>query len=115
MDRQMTINENVAKHIWHDILQCSRIPLKWCFDMRTVQVIENGTTFRVNAPFVRGWVKIQQETDGHFKVSIKPDTFGSELTYESVSSEKLISTIDRVLSQGILTENTEPQSYRVAV
>ena len=115
MERQMTINENVARYIWHDILQCSRTPLKWGFDIRTVQVIENGTTFRVNAPFVRGWVKIQQETDGHFKVSIKPDTFGSELTYESVSSEKLISTIDRVLSQGILTENTEPQSYRVAV
>lgn len=115
MERQMTINENVAKYIWHDILQCSRTPLKWGFDIRTVQVIENGTTFRVNAPFVRGWVKIQQETDGHFKVGIKPDTFGSELTYESVSSEKLIPTIDRVLSQGILTENTEPHNYRVAV
>lgn len=115
MDRQMTINENVAKHIWHDILQCSRIPLKWCFDLNSIQVIENGTTFRVNAPFVRGWVKIQQESDGHFKVGIKPDTFGSELTYKSVSSDKLISLIDRVLSQGILTENIEPMEYRVAV
>lgn len=111
----MNKNELIAKTIWHDILQCSRIPLKWCFDINNILTIENGTSFRVNAPFVRGWVKIQQETDGHFKVSIKPDTFGSELTYESVSSEKLIPTIDRVLSQGILTENTEPHNYRVAV
>lgn len=111
----MDKNELIAKMIWHDILQCSITPLKWGFDIRTVKVIDNGTAFRVNAPFVRGWVKIQQDSDRFFKVGIKPDTFGSELTYESVASDNLIPTIDRVLSKGILTENTEPHNYRVAV
>lgn len=111
----MNNDEKIAKMIWHDILQCSMKPLGWGFDPRTIQTIENGTTFRVNAPFLRGWVKIQQETDGHFKVGIKPDTFGSELTYDSVSSDKLISTIDRVLSQGIIVDNRKPTECRIAV
>ncbi len=111
----MNKNESIAKYIWHDILQNSQSPLRWRFDVSSIRVIENGTTFRVNSPFVRGWVRIQQESDGSFKVGIKPDTFGSELTYQSVTQEKLISTIDRVLSQGILTENTEPTELMVAV
>ena len=108
-------NERVAKHIWHEILQCSQTPLLWGLDPGTVKVVERGTSFKIHTKFMNGCVKIQQDNKGNFKVGIKPESFGSELTYESVSSEKLISAIDRVVREGILTDNKKHTEYYVAV
>lgn len=108
-------NERVAKHIWHDILQCSAKPLRWGFDLRTVKTIDRGTSFMVHTKFMDGCVKIQQDNKGNFKIGVKPESFGSELTYEDIPIDNLISTIDRVVREGILTDNTKPMEYRVAV
>lgn len=108
-------NERAAKYIWHEILQCSLTPLQWGFDPRTVKVVERGTSFEIHTKFMDGCVRIQQDNEGSFKVGIKPESFESELTYESVSSEELISTIDGVVREGVLTDNTKHTEYYVAV
>lgn len=111
----MNENEKICKHIWNNILQCSLKPLKWGFELRTVKTIDHGTAFMVHTQFMNGWVKIQQDNKGNFKIGIKPENFGSELTYEDIPSDNLISTIDRVVREGVFTDNTTYREYRVAV
>lgn len=112
----MDKNEKVAKHIWHEILQCSKIPLRWCINLATVKTIDNGTAFRVNTKFIKGWVEIQQKNDDDvYDVTIKPDLLGGGLHYEGITSQDLVLQIDRVLSKGVLSNNTDSQNYKVAV
>ena len=112
----MDKNEIIAKHIWHDILQCSMKPFTWGFEFRTVKTIDNGTAFRVSTKFITGWVEIQQPTDDDaYDVTIKPDLLGGGLHYEGLTSNKLVLQIDRILSEGILSDITDSQNYQVAV
>lgn len=111
----MDKNEKIAKHIWHDILQNSMKPFKWGFEFRTVKTIDNGTAFRVSTKFITGWVEIQQTDGDVYDVTIKPDLLGGGLHYEGLTSDKLVLQIDRVLSEGILSDNTDSQNYKVAV
>lgn len=111
----MDKNEKIAKHIWHDILQCSTKPFTWGFEFRTVKTINNGTAFRVNTKFISGWVEIQQTDDDVYDVTVRPDFLEGGLHYEGITSDKLVLQIDRILQEGILSENTESQNYKVAV
>lgn len=112
----MDKNEKIAKHIWHDILQNSIKPFTWGFEFRTVKTIDNGTAFRVNTKFIKGWVEIQQKNDDDvYDVTIKPDLLGGGLHYENITSDKLVLQIDRVLSEGVLSNNTDSHDYQVAV
>ena len=107
-------NEEVAKHIWHDILQNSKIPWTWGLEFSTVKTIKCGTAFYVRAT-ISGWVKIQQDVKGSFNIGFKPDGFGSYLTFDNLNSQEVISTIDRIVKEGVLLENIEPKEYKVAV
>jgi len=112
---KLTINdESTAKHIWHDILQNSMKPFGWKFEFNSVSTIPNGTSFKVNANYVVGMIKIQQKENNAFDVTITPDNFG-DLLYEDVTAEDLVSVIDRVLTQGIFADNRESTEYRIAV
>lgn len=112
----MDKSEKIAKHIWHDILQNSKKPFKWGFEFRTVKTIDNGTAFRVNTKFMTGWVEIQQKNDDDvYDVRIKPDFLEGGLRYEGITSDKLVLQIDRVISEGILSDNTDSHDLKVAV
>lgn len=112
----MDNNENIAKHIWHDILQCSMKPFKWGFEFRSVKTIDNGTAFRVSTKFISGWVEIQQKNDDDvYDVTVRPDFLEGGLHYEGITSDKLVLQIDRILQEGILSDNTDSQNYKVAV
>lgn len=113
MERQDTINECVAKHIWNDILQCSMKPFAWRFEFKSVKAIENGTSFRVNANFIIGLVEIRQ-TGSCYTITIKPDNYGGSLIYEDITADNLVSTIDRVVREGIIVDNTQSQKNPIA-
>ena len=108
----MNKNETIAKHIWHDILQCSRRPLAWGLELESIKVIENGTSFKVDS-MIQGLVKIQKYEDS-YSITILPDNIGGTLAYMA-KEEKLISTIDEVVRQGILCKNTDSPTLRIAV
>lgn len=113
MENQDRINENIAKHIWHDILQNSMKPFGWCFEFNTVKAILNGTSFRVNTDYVVGVVEIQQ-TGNCYTVTIRPDNYGGSLIYEDITSDKLVSQIDGVLREGIIVDNRESHKEHFA-
>lgn len=110
----MDKNETIAQHIWHDILQNSRKPWKWGFEFRTVKTIDNGTAFRVRTKFIIGWVEIQQNNDV-YDITIKPDFMEGGLSYNGITSDNLVYQIDCVLTEGILSDNTNFLEYRTAV
>lgn len=111
-----SLNDRIAREIWHNSLQNSIDPFKWKTDFLSVKSIDRGTAFKVYAPFLDGWVNIQLENDDRsFKVSIKPTTFLNELTFRNITSDKLVSTISRVLLEGVICENAIPDSIQVAV
>lgn len=106
-------DEDVAKHIWHDILQCSMKPFGWGFEFNSVKTIPNGTSFRVNTAYIIGKVEIQQKGEC-YTVSINPDNYGGLLIYEDISADNLVSTIDRVVREGIIVDNRKPQKTPIA-
>lgn len=108
-------DEKIAQMLWRDILQLSLKPFAWHFEFNSIQTITRGTKFRVAAKFITGWVEIQQEHENLFAVNINPDNYNGKLTYESVSSQNLVSVIDRVLTEGVLCDNSNSQEYRIAV
>lgn len=106
-----TEDQKLADYIWNDVLQKSVKPFLWHFDYGTVRTIHHGTSFRVVADYVTGLVKIRVREDGNFSVGIIPDGFPNELTYEGLTCENLVYTIDRVLTKGIFIDNTESRGY----
>lgn len=115
MQEQQQQNEEVARHIWNDIIQHSSKPFRWGLEFRTVKTIPHGTSFRVSTDYIVGRVDITQEQQDCYTVNIKPDNFGGSLLYKYITSENLVSQIDRILTEGIIVENLEPQEYRTAV
>lgn len=93
-------NSNIAKIIWHDAFQRSPKPFGWGLDLRNIRVIENGTAFHVQGK-VKGWIKVQLK-DNHYNVVITPDEDpGSEVLYEFVSLDNLVSLVDANVRYGI--------------
>lgn len=106
-------DENVAIHIWHDILQRSAKPLGWKFEFNSVKTIQNGTSFRVNTNFIIGLVEIHQ-TGECYSVTIKPDNYKDSLIYENINADNLVSQIDRVVREGIIVDNRKPKKNPIA-
>lgn len=94
----MTGNEslNMAKYIFHDILQCSIKTLCWGIDFRNIRVIDGGTEFHVQGFKVTGLVQIQyEEGPDLFKVTIIPDDKLKEtIVMEDVYVDQLVDLID---------------------
>ncbi len=96
------INENVARKIWHEALQCSVKPLTWNIDFCCVRTIKYGTAFHVKA----AWIYIQYVSmTGSYKLTIIPDDKQkSRIVYESLLLENLVSTIDDALTNGLILQ-----------
>lgn len=115
MTNQERQNESVAKHIWHDILQCSFIPFSWNFEVKSIKTELNGTSFRVNTKLVIGWVKIEMDiTTKNFTVTIQPDNYKGPIVFEHVLPQELVSKINRVLKKGETVENNKSDGRKVA-
>lgn len=104
----------IAKQIWH-LLQCSMKPMGWFFEPASIKVIPNGTSFRVNTIFIVGLVEITKPSSDGYRISIKPDNYGSPLIYDNISSDNLVQQIDQVVKEGILVDNRRSMEYRHAV
>jgi hypothetical protein len=104
-------NEETAKYIWNNALQCSCKPFSWGLDFSSIQTIEGGTSFRVKAALV----KIQLEKVGLFKVIIIPDDKQkSRIVCERLILGRLVSTIDDAVKQGSFSEK-QISHERIAV
>ena len=104
-------NEETAKYIWNNALQCSCKPFSWGLDFSSIQTIKGGTSFRVKAALV----KIQLEKVGLFKVIIIPDDKQkSRIVCERLILGRLVSTIDDAVKQGSFSEK-QISHERIAV
>lgn len=91
---------NMAKYIWHDILQTSPIPLSWGINFNAIKVIKNGTSFHVQGFKVTGQVEVlYEEGKDLFKVTVTPDDGAKPTTVEDVFCDTLISTIDEIVEK----------------
>lgn len=99
--------------IWSDILQHSALPLTWGFKYSSVKKSTGGTTFRVNTDFIVGMVEIQQTNDC-YTVTIKPDNLVGGFVYQEVSPENLVSLINGVIKEGVLSDNTSHKPLHAA-
>ncbi len=95
-------NQETARYIWNNALQCSCKPFAWGLDFSSIETIEGGTAFKVRSASV----KIQLEKMGLFKVIIIPnDNYENQIVCDGLILGSLVSAIDEALIRGQLSDN----------
>lgn len=93
-------SENIAKHIWHDVLQKSLLPFRWKFDFSSIKTIDNGTAFRVEGK-MKAWIMIMSNPNIQlFKVVINSDNGNKPIEYKNVQQHNVVSVIDQIIEHG---------------
>lgn len=88
-------NENVAKHIWHDILQSSVRTLLWNVIFSTVSSIVDGTKFYVSGK-MKGWIDIRLLPDNLYDIKISPNN-DTPIIYNNVDQREVVGLIDKTI------------------
>ena len=98
MDNTEIRNERAAKFIWNNSLQLSSIPFTWGLDFRTVNVVENGTSFHLGK--INSLVIIQHQEGGRYSVTVCPDYGENVAIYDSILLKDLVPLIDATVRYG---------------
>ena len=96
----MNENEKIAKVIWHDALQKSFLPFGWGLDFNDIRVTENGTEFYLLK--TECWIEVHYLPEMNlYQIIVKPENEETEITYNCVPLDKIVTVIDDTLSYGL--------------
>lgn len=96
----MNENEKIAKVIWHDALQKSFLPFGWGLDFNDIRVTESGTEFYLLK--TECWIEVRYLTEMNlYQITVKPENEETEITYDCVPLDKIVTVIDDTLSYGL--------------